>query len=232
MQQRASDVDNKLIRNDQRNATQEGVITGLFPAMRKLTNQMEKDYQDKRLMSRKVTEVGKQMEGIGRVAREEFNKSMSSAAQVFEAMMKAKHKDRAIPSKSDVKAKLLPCLNFRTDGRKLGAGAKTEQPPATQAGQKMEIDSDSISSEKENRPNISKRNKRRNNVKQVTTIRMLGGAECSITIGSAQSDGGDLDQYHNQKEITQTGESHQRCGRTSELILEVRPLEISIGLWS
>ena len=58
MQQLGTAADSKLIQNDQRNATQEGVITGLFAATRKITNQMEKagkNYQGNQLTNQKVT---------------------------------------------------------------------------------------------------------------------------------------------------------------------------------
>ena len=86
-------------------------------------------------MGQKATDVEKQMEWIGKTAKEEFYKSTSSVVEGLEARMQEKAKGREIPFKSDVKAKFPPCLNFGADGRKLGVGAKTEQPPATQADQ-------------------------------------------------------------------------------------------------
>ena len=78
------------------------------------------------------------MEGIGKAAIEEFNKSINSVSQGFEARLQEKAKDHAIPFKSDVQAKLPPGLNLGADGRNLGVGEKAEQPPVTKTERKRE----------------------------------------------------------------------------------------------
>ena len=100
-------------------------------------------------MGQKVTELEEQMAGIGNAAQEASRESTGSVDQGFEARIQEKANGQAIPFKSDVKSKLPPGLNFGADDRKLGVWPKTEQPPTTQEDRKMEIDNNSISTEKE-----------------------------------------------------------------------------------
>ena len=147
MQNLANAVDTRLIQNDQRNTTQEGVGNVLFAAMRNLATKMEKNYQGNQHINRKVTSVEKQMEGIGNAALEDFNKSINSVAQFFATRLQEKAKDRAIPFQSEVQAELPPCLNSGTDDRNSGAGAQAEQPPVTKAEHTREMNTDSFLTE-------------------------------------------------------------------------------------
>ena len=127
-------------------------------------------------MNQKVTEVGKPMGGIRKTQQEEFNKSMSSAAQGIEARAKERAKDHAIPFKSDVKAKLPPCLNFGADGRKLGLGPKRNNRQRRMQTKRWKLTLTQYQLKRKSRPNISKRNKRRGNGEEVSMVRMFGGA--------------------------------------------------------
>ena len=171
------------------------------------------------------------MEGIGRAAQEEFNKSVISVAQGFDARMEEKAKDQTIPSKSAVNAKLPPCLNFGADDRNLGAGSKTEKPPATQSGRKMEIGANSISTETE-KP--TKQLKTEQTPEQWETRAYdpnvwWGGMSYYDWFGP--SEWGKSRPIPQPKGNYARGESHHRLGQTLKLILDVRHLETSNGLW-
>ena len=55
MRNLANDVYTRLIRNDQRNATKEGVANGLFSPMGNLAVKMKKNYQGNQQINQKVT---------------------------------------------------------------------------------------------------------------------------------------------------------------------------------
>ena len=92
------------------------------------------------------------MEGIGKNMKEEFRKRMISGTplpQGFEARLREEAKDHAIHFKIDTRSELHPCLNLGADDRNLGVVAKSEQTPVTKTEHKMEMDTDSVSTEKE-----------------------------------------------------------------------------------
>ena len=113
---------------------------------------------------------------MGNAAQEELYKSTSSVARSFDASLREKAKDQAIrPNevvKSEVAYKIPPCLNFGAEGRNLGEGAKSGQPPLAKTERKAEMDTEHVSAEKKNRPNNYKRNKYRIDGKQ------RAGSEC------------------------------------------------------
>ena len=94
-----------------------------------------------------------QMEGMGKVAQVEFGESINSAVRRFDARLGDQANDHATSLngwfKSEGMSKVHPCLSFGADGRNLGVGTKAEQPPVTKSEHKMDMGTDSISTEKE-----------------------------------------------------------------------------------
>ena len=58
--------------------------------------------------------------------------------------------------KSERSANLPPCLHLGGDDRRFGVGTKSEHQPETKKGQKMELDTDSLTTEKEEKKNLQR----------------------------------------------------------------------------
>ena len=81
MQQLANDVDTKLVQNDQRNDTQEGMIKDIRTSLRNLGAQIGQHRQENLVMYQKVTKVEQQMKGIGKVIEGEVRKVLAHAPE-------------------------------------------------------------------------------------------------------------------------------------------------------
>ena len=83
------------------------------------------------------------MEGIGKAIEGEVSKSFSSSTQDLEVKMregtKAAETLSKEPSKGKRSAELPPGLASGRPNRRLWVGTKSEQPPGTANGQKMEF---------------------------------------------------------------------------------------------
>ena len=100
------------------------------------------------------------MEGIDKVIEGEVSKGISSVLQNIDAAMRGGTKVDAALSKEHIKgessANLPPCLDLGKDNRRLGVVIKIEQPPETKKGQKMELPTDSLTTEKRGKHNLQK----------------------------------------------------------------------------
>ena len=76
MHQLENDVDNRLIQNDQRDATKEGTIDGLFTVLQNLGGEMGKNHQENIQTSQKVAMAEKQLGGIGKAIEVELSTGM------------------------------------------------------------------------------------------------------------------------------------------------------------
>ena len=130
---------------------------GLYTSLQKLTGEMEKNSHRNRQMGQRFINMQHRMGGIGNVAQEEYGESIGSVVRRFDARCEENAKDHATSSgvevKSEVKPEVPPCLNIMGDDRNLGVRAKTEPPPVTKTEHKMDMDTNSISTEKGNPPN-------------------------------------------------------------------------------
>ena len=129
-------------------------------------------------------------------------------------------------------ANLPPCLDLGQDGRRLGVGAKIQQPPETKKGPKDGTRhwlannwtrvGDTTSKNRSN-CNAMGLNQR------VGSGRMVEWRELSRA-DRAKWMGGDLYQHLSIRVVSQKGGNQPLMGETSRLILEVRPMEIAILL--
>ena len=133
--------------------TQDGIMEWLYSALQTLAVKIGKNSHDDRQMNQKFITTQLQMEGMSRVARVEFGKSINSVVRRFDARLDGEAKDRATSyhawAKSEGKSKVPPCLSLGPDDRNLGVGTKAEQPPVAISEHKMDMGADSISAEKE-----------------------------------------------------------------------------------
>ena len=74
-------VATRLIQNDQRNETQEGIMDGLYTALQNLAAATDKHSQGNQQMKQKYIATQQQMERMGRAAQVEFGKSINSVAR-------------------------------------------------------------------------------------------------------------------------------------------------------
>ena len=175
-------------------------MAALYTALRNLTVRIDKNSPGIQQTDQKFIAIKQQMEGTGKVAQVEFGDSINSVVRRFDARSDGQAKDRATSLnegiKSEGKSKIPPCLSFGPDDPNLGVGAKTEKPPWAKSGHKMDMGTDSISTEKE-KPTQQLKTEQTPTQKLKTeqipepweTNERIGG-EVWDSIGATQTDGG------------------------------------------